>query len=77
MKDKKLFEHMVGVRLTNTKTTLSSEFLDIVVITSNRKVLKDAANTYMNKQNIMKAAGGSNATMTLATRKLYQMGYIK
>jgi hypothetical protein len=77
LKGKELFAHMVAVRLINTKATSPSEYLDVVVSTSNRTVLKDAAEASMSKRNIMKDAGGANATMKLAARKLDQMGYIK
>ena len=68
---------MVRVCLTNTPTTSPSEFLDIALITSNITVIKNVKGANISKQNIMKDAGGPNATMKLVGRKLDQMGYIK
>ena len=62
LKGKELFAHMVGVRLTNTKSTSPSKFLDVVVNTSNRAVLKDAAEASVSKRKIMRDAGGCENT---------------
>ena len=65
------------MNLTNTKATSPSKFLDVVVSTSNRSVIKDAADASMNKLRITRDGGGLNSTMKLADRELDQMGYIK
>ena len=77
LKGKDIFSHMVGVCLTNTKATSPSKFLDVVVITSNIAVLKDAAEASTIKRKFMRDSGGLNETMKLAARNLDQMGYIK
>ena len=68
---------MVGVGLKNTTVTLPSKFLDVLVITSNRAVLKYAAESFMIKRNIIRNSFGLNATMKLAAINMDKMGYIK
>ena len=68
---------MVGVGLKNTTVTLPSKFLDVLVITYNRAVLKYAAESFMIKRNIIRNSFGLNATMKLAAINMDKMGYIK
>ena len=68
---------MVGVGLKNTTVTLPSKFLDVLVITYNRAVLKYAAELFMIKRNIIRNYVGLNATMKLAAINMDKMGYIK
>ena len=49
LKGRELFEHIIGVHLTSTKSTSPSKFLEVVVGNSNRSVLKDTAEASMIK----------------------------
>ena len=73
MKGRELFSHMVGLLLKNTKATSPSKFLEVLVSTSNRVVLKDAAEAFMRKLKIIRDAGSLNATMKIAAINIDQM----
>ena len=73
LKGRDLFSHMVGLLLKNTKATSPSKFLEVLVSTSNRVVLKDAAEAFMRKLKIIRDAGSLNATMKIAAINIDQM----
>ena len=75
-----LFEHMISKRCIDpqggVKDDAPSAHFDVTITSPQRDMLK-ATSLELNKQEIMKYAGGHGATIKMAARKLDQLGYIK